>query len=143
MPYFLNRRYAVDMTISWFNDPLSGDLGVIEFNDLIFVPRRIYWITNFVPNVKRGYHAHRELRQYLFVIRGITFVDLFRGNKNERHVLTNATGPIFVESGTWREFWSPDDSTVLGVLCDRKYDSSDYLRDFEEYLDWFKSKNES
>jgi len=131
------------MAISWNIDPQMGDLGVIEFNNLDFVPRRVYWITNFVPGVKRGFHAHKTLRQLMFVARGFVELELKTGRESEHHVIYSSSSPLRVNPGVWREFGSSDPSTVLVVLCDQPFDDSDYIRNFDEYLSWFRLKNEN
>lgn len=127
------------MALSWRRDVEAGDLGVLEFESLQFIPRRFYWITNFVNGTKRGHHAHKTLHQYMFAIRGIVLVELRKGNHSEIHELREDSVGLYVTPGTWRVFWSNEHSSVLGVICDQPFSDGDYIRNFDEYIQWLNS----
>ena len=121
-------------------DPNSGDLGVIEFNELPFVPKRIYWISNFKPNVWRGEHAHKSLTQVAIVLSGRLTIDLYLGSKCTSLELTANSDPLLIEPGRWRVIRNADPSTVLLVIADNEYHEEDYIRNWNEYLLWYENE---
>ena len=129
------------MQINWKRDADYGDLGIIEFNQLSFVPRRLYWINNFVPGAIRGNHAHKILKQVFIVINGHVKLELYRGDSKREMILHSDSDLLYLEPGTWRRFSSDDPGSVLLVLCDRQFDESDYLRDWQSYSDWYKTNH--
>ncbi len=127
--------------IEFFKD-FRGSLGVLEFNRLSFLPRRIYWVTDSSENVTRGAHAHKSLNQIFVVLSGSVTIDLFKGSEKQTLSLV-AEGPILkLEPGYWRNIELSTPESLLLVLCDQEFAESDYIRDWEEYLGWYKA-NES
>ena len=124
--------------IEYFKDS-RGTLGVLDFNKLPFLPRRIYWITDTPENVTRGAHAHKLLNQVFLVLSGSVMIDTFKGLEKQSFNLI-AEGPILMlEPGCWRDIKLLTPDSLLLVLCDREYEESDYIREWEDYLEWFKA----
>ena len=48
----------------------SGNLSVIEFKNLPFEVKRIFYITKVPEGFERGFHAHKETQQFLVCLRG-------------------------------------------------------------------------
>jgi hypothetical protein len=47
---------------------------------------------------------------------------------------------VLIPSATWRSFSSADTQTVILVLADRIYEPEDYIRNFNNYLEWFENQ---
>ena len=120
-----------------FSDLNSAKLKVLEFTQLDFVPKRIYWMFDFVEGVSRGNHAHIRLKQYFFAIRGSVVVDLFNGNEIESYSLSTNSGMLSVNPGQWRVIRNASPDAILMVIADREYDESDYIRQWDSYLAWY------
>ncbi len=126
--------------IEYFKD-FRGTLGVLDFDVLPFIPKRIYWITNSPENTTRGAHAHKLLNQVFLVLSGSVTIDIFKGSEKQSFNLI-AEGPILMlEPGYWRDIKLLTPDSLLLVLCDREYEENDYIRDWEDYLEWY-SANE-
>jgi len=124
--------------IEYFKDS-RGTLGVLDFNKLPFLPRRIYWIKDSPENVTRGAHAHKLLNQVFLVLSGSVMIDTFKGLEKQSFNLI-AEGPVLMlEPGCWRDIKLLTPDSLLLVLCDREYEESDYIREWEDYLEWFKA----
>ena len=122
--------------IEYFKD-YRGTLGVLDFNELPFIPRRIYWITDASENITRGAHAHKLLNQVFLVLTGSVAIDIFKGSEKQSFNLI-AEGPILMlEPGYWRNIKLLTPDSLLLVLCDREYEENDYIRDWEDYLEWY------
>ena len=124
--------------IEYFKD-FRGTLGVLDFNELPFIPRRIYWITDASENLTRGGHAHKLLNQVFLVLTGSVAIDIFKGSEKQSFNLI-AEGPILMlEPGYWRSIKLLTPDSLLLVLCDREYEENDYIRDWENYLEWYRA----
>lgn len=117
----------------------NGDLGVVEFAELPFEPKRIYWLTGVDDYKSRGHHAHKKLRQYFVVVKGSVDVFLTDGFEEFSTTLHADGNAILLASGLWREIRNFSDDAVLLVVCDQPYSEDDYIRDFNQFLDWKKS----
>ena len=117
---------------------VTGDLGILEFSNLPFEPKRIYWLSRVQDGQSRGHHAHRELRQFFVVIEGSVDVILSDGHSEDLYTLRADGYGILLAPGLWRELKNFSLGAVLLVVCDQPFEEGDYIRDFDEYLQWVK-----
>jgi hypothetical protein len=126
-----------DLWVSFHNDPETANLGVVEFSKLPFQVHRIYWISSFKPDAVRGLHAHKTLYQVLILISGSITIELYKGVKKELINMSSSSRPLLIDPGTWRVMRDASADAMLMVIASAGYDESDYIRDWDEYLDWF------
>ena len=113
-----------------------GTLSVFEAeHDVPFAIKRIYYIHNVPVGVQRGGHAHKKLRQVLWCPYGKILIKLDDGFEKAEVLLDSPDKGLIVEHYMWREMiWEKKDS-VLCVAADSYYDESDYIRDYDEFLE--------
>lgn len=116
----------------------KGNLGVIEFMDLPFEPKRIYWLNGVQAGLSRGHHAHKKLRQFFVVLEGSVDIKLSDGYCEDLYTLKADGHGILLAQGLWREIMNFSENAVLLVICDQPYKEEDYIREFDEYLNWTK-----
>jgi len=112
-----------------------GGLSVIEKTEsLPFPVRRVYWIHGTKPDVSRGFHAHRRLRQLCICLAGSVRILMFDGQHTDWVTLAPASGALDVPPMIWHEMheFSPD--CILAVFADAEYDEADYIRDRAEFI---------
>ena len=119
----------------------SGQLSFFECErDLPFYFKRIYYITGVDENQMRGFHAHKRLKQFIFCPYGSIEISLDDGINRESIVLNEPSFGILIEQPIWRELkWLKKDS-VLVVIASEYYNDQDYIRDYNEYLDFVRRK---
>lgn len=123
---------------------LGGSLSFFEFQkEISFEIKRIYYIYNFSEQNRRGFHAHKNLKQVMFCPYGKIEVEFNNGKEKEKYLLDSPTKILIVEKGYWREFVSLKEGSVLCVGASDIYDENDYIRNYEEYLKWEEENNES
>lgn len=123
---------------------LGGSLSYFEFQkEIPFEIRRIYYIYNFSEKNRRGFHAHKNLKQVMFCPHGKIEVEFNDGKEKEKYLLDSPTKILVVEKGYWREFVSLEEGSILCVGASDIYDENDYIRNYEDYLQWEDEKNES
>ena len=65
------------------------------------------------------------------------------GNNKFNCVLKQNDKGILLPSGIWSEQKYIEDKTNIIVFCDNYYDELDYIRNYQEFLEWRKKKIEN
>lgn len=112
----------------------AGELSFFEgIHDIPFDIKRIYYISKVPEGVRRGYHAHKELKQFLFCPYGRIQLILENRNGREEIELSDPSIGVVIEECTWREMlWLQKDS-VLCVAASEYYKAEDYIRNYEDF----------
>lgn len=115
----------------------AGELSFFEIkHDIPFDIKRIYYISKVPEGVRRGFHAHKELKQLLFCPFGRIQLILENENGREEIELCDPSIGIIIDKPTWREMlWLQKDS-VLCVAASEFYDVDDYIRDYEKFKNY-------
>ena len=111
-----------------------GGLVAIESNQSIpFEIKRLYYIfnTNHQP---RGFHAHINLKQIAFCIQGSCRMLMDSGKEKQEVVLCQPNQGLKIPPMVWHEMHDFSDDCVLLVLASEHYDESDYIRDYQDFL---------
>ena len=112
-----------------------GSLIALEQDKNIpFKIKRVYYIFNTKEGVRRGFHAHKELTQVVVAVRGSCRFLLDDGSEKISLLLDNPAQGLLVDSCIWREMYEFSEDCVLMVLADKPYDESDYIRNYEEFI---------
>jgi UDP-2-acetamido-3-amino-2,3-dideoxy-glucuronate N-acetyltransferase len=119
---------------------LRGDLSAIEWDrELPFRPKRAFFVYN-VPNARvRGEHAHKACHQFLLCLHGSVAVIVDDGQSREEFRLNEPHIGIHIPPGVWGTQYKYSSEAVLFVLASHEYDAEDYIRDYDEYLEYLKS----
>ena len=111
-----------------------GYLSVIEGGlDIPFEIKRIYYLY-MVPEVARGAHAHKELKQLLIATSGSVEVIMDDGSNKKSFVLDKPWKGLLIAPGLWRDLENFSNDAVVMCLASEKYDANDYIRDYKEFL---------
>jgi dTDP-4-dehydrorhamnose 3,5-epimerase-like enzyme len=116
-----------------------GSLIAIEAEKSVpFLIRRVYYIFGTKPGVERGFHAHKALNQVAVAVTGSCEMVLDDGETKTTVLLDSSEKGVLIGPGMWRVMknFSPD--CVLLVLADQHYDEADYIRDYDQFIDWIK-----
>lgn len=115
-------------------------VAVEQEKDIPFVIKRVYYIYATQPEVRRGFHAHRELEQVLICVHGSCSVLLDDGEVRETVLLDKPHEGLYVPKGIWREMYDFSLDAVLLVLASELYDEADYIRNYDEFLAFVKGE---
>lgn len=111
-----------------------GYLSVVENDiDIPFEIKRIYYLY-MVPEVARGAHAHKALKQLLIATSGSVEVIMDDGKEKKSFMLDKPWKGLLVAPGLWRDLENFSGGAVLMCLASEKYDAADYIRDYNEFL---------
>ncbi len=109
-----------------------------EFKDIPFEIKRVYYMYDTKEGVHRGFHAHKKLQQILFCVSGSCKILLDNGTEKKVVPLEKPYEGLFVSNDMWREMYDFSPDAVLMVLASELYDESDYIRDYDEFLEYVK-----
>ena len=113
-----------------------GSLVALEANKSVpFDIKRVYYIFSTKDNFSRGFHAHQTLKQVAVCVRGSCRFVLDDGRQKTHLLLDHPTKGILIDGLSWREMHEFSNDCVLMVLANEYYDESDYIRDYEEFLE--------
>jgi dTDP-4-dehydrorhamnose 3,5-epimerase-like enzyme len=132
------------MNIKFIDFEIKGDergslVAIEELKDIPFEVKRVYYIFNTKNNVRRGFHAHKNLKQVAICVKGSCKFLLDNGKERiDEIVLNKPNKGLLIEEMIWREMYDFSEDCVLLILASEFYDESDYIRDYEEFLRSFK-----
>lgn len=127
------------MDITKYTFPPHGDdrgqlVAIEESKDLPFDVKRVYYIYDTLPGVRRGFHAHRNLQQILICVSGSCKIHLDNGSETIEVVLDKPNEGLYIANNMWREMYDFTPGAVLLVLASEYYDEADYIRNYEDFL---------
>lgn len=114
-------------------DERGSLVSLEEQKNIPFSIKRVYYMFDTKEKVRRGFHAHKELKQLAIVLKGSCRFLLDDGKEKIEVLLDNPAQGLYIESFIWREMFGFSDDCVLVVLADAFYDEADYVRDYEEF----------
>ncbi len=123
------------LEFSEFGDE-RGRMVVVEgINDIPFEIKRIFYIYGTDKDVIRGQHANRNSEFVLINVSGKSKVLVKDGKGNEAVFSLNRphTG-IYLPNMVWKEMYDFSEDSVLLVLASEKYDASEYISDYDDYV---------
>ena len=120
----------------------AGQLSFFETQrDCLFDIKRIYYISKVPEGQRRGFHAHKNLKQFIFCPYGEICLILDDGQNREEILLNNPSIAVFIEKPIWREMlWIKEDS-ILCVCASEYYDEGDYIRDYNRFLSFIRKED--
>lgn len=112
----------------------AGELSFFEAtHEIPFDIKRIYYISKVPEGVRRGFHAHKELKQLLFCPYGKIQLILENENGREEIELSDPSVGVFIDRCTWREMLWMEKNSVLCVAASDFYTEDDYIRNYEDF----------
>ncbi len=112
-----------------------GNISVVENGDTVpFDVKRLYYLYDVPGGISRGGHAHKELSQFIIAASGCFTVTLDDGKVKRAFTLNRPYQGLLVKPGVWRNLDDFSSGSVCLVLASDKYDESDYIRDYEDFL---------
>lgn len=112
-----------------------GHLVVVEGEkDVPFDIKRIFYIYGSDTDVIRGQHANRKSEFVLINVSGTSKVKVDDGKNEKIYNLDEPHLGIYLPKMIWKDMYDFSEDSVLLVLSNEKYDASEYIRDYDEYL---------
>ncbi len=109
-------------------------IALEEAKNVPFAIRRVYYLFDTKDGVRRGFHAHRNLKQLAIAVRGSVRFHLDDGFEQAEVLLDDPVQGLYLDHLIWREMYDFSEDCVLMVLADQLYDPDDYIRDYDEFI---------
>lgn len=118
-----------------------GNLVVVEGAiDIPFEIKRAFFIYGSDATVVRGCHANRISEFVLINVSGTSKVMITDGTSKEIVSLTRPRDGVYIPKMMWKEMYEFSKDAVLMVLASTHYDGSEYIRDYNAYLNEMKQQ---
>jgi len=128
--------------LSLFNEGSRGLLAVgEEGKNIPFAIKRFYFITNFEkaePDLERGGHAHKKTDQAIFCLKGSFCLKLDDGRAKQQFVLDQSSSGVRLGPSLWHSMSQFSKDCVILIIADHGYDQDDYLRNYDDFLEFIK-----
>lgn len=127
------------MNIRKINFQEHGDergmlVAIEELKDVPFDIKRVYYIYDTLSVVRRGFHAHKNLKQILICVHGSCKIHLDNGYETDEVILDKPNEGLYLENNIWREMYDFSSDAVLLVLASEYYSELDYIRNYDEFI---------
>jgi hypothetical protein len=121
-----------------FEDP-RGNLSFIEEeNHIPFQIERTYWIYDVPGGQVRGGHAFKEQREFIVALSGSFDVVIDNGIHKQSFSLNRSYYGLYIPPGLWRQMENFSTNALAFILSSTKYMESDYIRDYDDFLNYRK-----
>lgn len=111
----------------------DGELIVAETEKQIPYNIARLFILRAPAGAERGKHAHKRCSQFLICVSGIVEIRCDDGENHGSFRMDRAEYGLLVPPGIWARLRFSTDAIVT-VMCDRRYEQDDYIRNYEEFL---------
>ena len=116
-----------------------GNLTFVEEeNHIPFKIKRVYWIYDVPGGQVRGGHAFIEQQELVIALSGSFDVMLDNGNVKQTYSLNRSYFGLFIPAGLWRQMQNFSTNSLALVLSSTCYNADDYIRDYNEYIEYRK-----
>ncbi|HHN8883341.1 TPA: FdtA/QdtA family cupin domain-containing protein [Escherichia coli] len=105
-----------------------------QTKNIPFEIKRVYYMFGTQGNVRRGYHAHKKIRQVAIPLNGSCRFHLDNGREKIDVVLDDPALGLLIEPGVWHEMYDYSKNCILLVLASDIYDENDYIRNYEDFM---------
>ncbi len=118
-----------------------GQLVAAEVGkEIPFEVKRVYYIYDTLADVRRGFHAHKNLEQILICVHGSCVIHLDNGQETAEVLLDKPYEGLYISNDMWREMYDFSEGAVLLVLASEHYDEADYIRSYDDFIAMIRAK---
>lgn len=119
--------------IPTIND-IRGNLAFIQNDILPFELKRIYYLFDVPSTAFRGGHSHKKQHKILIALSGSFEVTVDDGIEKKSYLLNKPNIGLHIPTAIWRELDNFSSGAVCLVLASDVFDETDYIRDYNEFL---------
>lgn len=117
-------------------DPRGSLTYIYEQVQVPFAISRVFYIYDVPAGKDRGAHAHKECWQFIIAASGALEVFLSDGKSQRVVTLNRPYQGLLVPPGIWAHEQEFTTGALCLVLASHPYSAADYIRDYDEYLQW-------
>lgn len=99
-----------------------------------FKIRRLYYLYDMPEGSERGGHSHFEEERLMVALDGCVDVKVFDGIEWLTFRLSSPEEALYIPPGIWRVVENISKRSICMAVCNNRFDESDYVRDFNEFI---------
>ena len=120
----------------------EGNLTFIYENVHVPFPiNRVFYSYDIPGGEDRGAHAHKNCHQFLIAASGSFEVALDDGTNKRTVVLNRPFWGLHVPPGIWASEQGFSSGSICLVLASEGYSEDDYIRNYDDYLEYLKTRD--
>ena len=120
---------------------VEGNLTYIYENEHVPFPiNRVFYSYDIPGGESRGAHAHKKCHQFIIAASGSFEVALSDGVNKRTILLNRPFWGLHVPPGIWASEQGFSSGSICLVLASDYYDEDDYIRDYDEYLNYINNQ---
>lgn len=115
----------------------NGHITPIENQvDVPFEVKRVFYLYDIPGGESRGAHAHKKCHQFIVAASG-AFEVIVDDGRMQRHIQLNRPFVgLHIPPGMWASEVNFSSGSICVVLASHIYNEGDYIREYEDYLNW-------
>lgn len=118
----------------------AGNITPVENSeDIPFNINRVFYLYDIPGGESRGAHSHKECHQFLIAASGAFEILLDDGNIKRQVLLNRPDMGLHIPPGIWASEINFSSGSICLVLASHNYNENDYIRDYNEYLNYYKN----
>jgi len=117
----------------------AGNITPVE--NSIHIPfdvKRVYYLYDIPAGESRGAHGHRLLESVIVAVSGSFDITIEDGVSKKTVSLNRPFVGLNIKPGIWRDISNFSSGAICLVLASRLYEENDYIRNFNDYLEFRK-----
>jgi hypothetical protein len=114
--------------------PVNNDI------EIPFSIKRVFYLYDIPGGESRGAHAHKDCFQFLVAASGAFEVLLDDGVSKQKVQLNRPDVGLLIQPGIWASEINFSSGSICLVFASHVYDENDYIRNYENYIEWKFSK---
>lgn len=120
----------------------EGNLTFMYENVHVPFPiNRVFYSYDIPGGEDRGAHAHKHCHQFLIAASGSFEVALDDGTNKRTVLLNRPFWGLHVPPGIWASEQGFSSGSICLVLASEGYSEDDYIRNYDDYLEYIKTQN--
>jgi dTDP-4-dehydrorhamnose 3,5-epimerase-like enzyme len=137
-------RSVFDCSLCELNKMHDTEGNLTYMYENVHVPfpiNRVFYSYDIPGGEDRGAHAHKQCHQFLIAASGSFEVVLDDGINKRTVVLNRPFWGLHIPPGIWASEQGFSSGSICLVLASKSYSEDDYIRNYNEYLDYIKTRN--
>jgi len=113
-----------------------GNLSFFEGeNQIPFQIKRCYWIYDVPGGETRGGHAYYNNKELIIALSGSFDVVVDNGVEKKTYSLNRSYYGLYIPNGLWRHLENFSTNSLALIVASEEYNESDYVRNYEQYIE--------
>lgn len=115
----------------------NGHITAVNNNSEIpFAVKRVFYLYDIPGGDSRGAHAHKTCHQFVVATSGAFEILLDDGKVKRQVMLNRPSHGLHIPPGIWASEINFSSGAICLVLASHNFDETDYIRDYQEYLNY-------